>query len=120
MSTSRIIRVQVLVTIGLLLALVSSWFVTNPDQLGPFGITVWFVGLFVTLANLLSLLLYYLRRIGRKIKPGVATSLRQGILISLWLTSLLALNSLGQLSGRDVVLISLLVVLVEFYMRRGR
>ncbi len=116
-SPGRFIRIQIVFTIGLVAALVSSWFVTSPDQLGPFGITVWFVGLFITLANTFCFLLYILRRR----KPGAfGRALRQGILLSTFTTSLLALNSLHQLSLRDVVLIAVLLVLVEFYMRRSQ
>ena|SRR5687768_12345804 len=119
-TAGRIVRVQLIVMFVLAIPLVTSWFVTNPDLLGPFGITVWFLGLFLTLANLFSLILYTFKRRRGQPERALAVSIRQGILLSIWISSLLALNSLKQLSVRDVVLISLLVVLGEFYMRRSR
>lgn len=115
----RVIRIQAGLAIIIAVGLVLSMFITNPDQLGPFGITIWFIGLFIALANLATLGLSQLARWRGSSLP-LAIGIRQGVLTSLWLTALLALSSLHQISLRDVVLISLLVVLIEFYMRRIR
>lgn len=104
--------------VGLMIVL--SLFISNPDQLGPFGITVWFVGLWLFLSGLFGLIRLGVGSILHfKQKRPRATSFRQGALASAWLTTLLAFQSLGQLGVKDIVLVSLLVLLVEFYVRRA-
>lgn len=110
--------VGVTALIGIFLGV--SLFISNPDQLGPFGITVWFVGLWVFLSGLFGLVRLGIGRILRfKQKKSRAISFRQGALVAAWAVSLLAFQSLGQLGAKDIVLVSLLVLLVEFYVRRA-
>lgn len=101
------------------LVVVALWGST-PAQLRPLGVTLWFIFLLIGLSCGLALLLDLLKRLlgpkkpqGREFKP----SLRQGLLISIWLVILLALSSLRQLSIRDVLLIGLLLIIIEIYMR---
>ena len=103
-------------TVTLLLSLV----LTSPVVLGPLGVTVWFVVLFLSVASSLALGLYgaktYLRlhvaSAGR-----LRYSWRQGLLVSSWITGTLALGSLHQLSLLDAILLALLLVIVEIYVR---
>lgn len=98
-----------------------SLFSTSPDQLGPFVLTLWFLALFVAISGAVTAALYSYKRIIHKKSGGaMRESLRQGVLSGIWLTSLLALSSLRQLSLRDVVLLAVLLILIEFYMRRSR
>lgn len=106
------------VLIGIVLLI--SVFISNPDQLGPFGITLWFVALWLFFSGVFGLVRLGIGNIlGFKQKKARKISFRQGALISVWLTSLLAFKSLGQLGVKDIVLVTLLVVLVEFYVRRA-
>ena len=124
MLDSRIgVKISITVLALLITLLIISVFTASPDDLGPYGITIWFVVLFASLSGLLAVFLYWYKKLAkRQLNPRqrLLESVRQGILMSIFLISLLALNSLKQLSLRDVVLISLLLVLVEFYMRRMR
>src|SRR3990167_8034368 len=111
------------ILLALLIALIIiSLFSTSPDRLGPFGITIWFLAVLTAISVSITIGLYWHRRItnkGNDITNIQSMSIRQGVLLGILITSLLALNSLRQLSLRDVVLLMLLLVLVEFYMRRG-
>lgn len=97
-----------------------SMFVLTPDQLGPLLITGWFILVFVaTTALLMSMFLKlstYLHR-GQK-RHSYALALRRATLAALFLVSLMALGSLHQLSVVDIVLVTLLVLAVEFYFFR--
>lgn len=93
---------------------------TTPTGIKPIGVTLWFLVLWVALASGIALLLDTIKRVfgpkkpeGRKFQP----SLRQGILIGSWLTIVIALSSLRQLSLRDLILTCLLIIIIEFYMR---
>ncbi len=114
------IRITLSVTLVSLASILVVATLTTPDRLGPFGITLWFSGLLIALGGSLTLFLYQLRkRFSRQDRALVfSRALRHGILISTWITSLVALNSLRQLGLKDIVLVTLLVVLIEFYLRR--
>ena len=120
LSVSRSLRIVAVVTVLVLVVLLISLLSTTPDRLGPFGITLWFVGVLIALGGVLTLMLYSIRRnlSARDHDVLFTTSLRQGVLISTWASGLFALSSLHQLDLKDIVLVSLLVVLIEFYLRR--
>lgn len=97
-----------------------SLFVTNPLKLGPVGVTVWFVVLLSVLFAIFSLGLYFIKiflRLHETHSVRLRYSMRQGLLISFWVTSLLALSSLGQYSLKDAILFGLLLLIIEFYVR---
>ncbi len=102
--------------IGLTLSLV----VTSPEALGPVGVTIWFIAVLGEATGLVTLLLFgiktFLRRQSMSAKR-LSTSFRQGVLIGGWLTALLALASLRQLGVKDVVLLGLLLLIIEVYVR---
>lgn len=91
-------------------------FLTNPEELGPFGITAWFMALLVLLTAGSTLGVTRLRR--DRSKSGFLRTVRRSFLISLWIVALLALGSLRQLTIGDIILITVLVVAIDFYMRR--
>ena len=100
--------------------LLLSLLVTNPQAVGPLGVTVWFVLLFMGLGAASTLALYTAKTFLRLHLTGIARlrySWRQGLLISGWLTGMLALSSLQQLGALDVILLALLLVIVEVYVR---
>jgi hypothetical protein len=112
-----------MLTVGALaaLAVVVSMFATNPTAVGPIGVTVWFIVLFVTLQAFVAAGLYKAKTRGDQ--PGLqvaklqAAAWRQGMLVALGVVIFLGLSSLRQLSLRDVVIICALLVLGEFYFR---
>ena len=114
------IRITLTVTFLSLASILAVAALTTPDRLGPFGITLWFGGFLLALGGFLTLILYQLRKGFSRGDRAVVFSraLRHGILTSTWISSLVALNSLRQLGLKDIVLVTLLVVLIEFYMRR--
>lgn len=115
------LKITLIFTIVSVLVLLLTTLTTTPDQLGPFGITVWFITFLIMLAGLLTFIFYSLKRSRDSQVPLEAkfvTSLRYGVLVSTWVTALVALNSLHQLGLKDIVLVSILVGLIEFYLRR--
>ena len=101
---------------GLILSLLLS----NPLAIGPVGVTVWFVVLFLALASAWTLILYGAKTFMHVHAAGVSRlrySWRQGLEIGGWLTGILALSSLRQLGLWDAILLGLLLVIVEVYVR---
>lgn len=105
-----------LLTLGLVVILVTSMFLLSPSAMGPFGLTAWFSGLLVAVTG--GLLLGLLRFRYPKTREGFTLALRRSFLISMWAVALLALSSLRQLSIRDIILLTILGLLVDFYMQR--
>ena len=114
------LRLIASVTILSTIAVVAALFLTNPSSIGPAGVTLWFVGVFLALSGALTLTLNYLKT-QLQLHPTPNRRLlfawRQGSLMGLAATIWLALSSLRQLSWGDVALLVLLLVLVEFYLR---
>lgn len=91
----------------------------SPEALGPFGVTVWFLAVFVALSGWSALAAY---RIERRLAPDhrsdkllIWNSWRRGVMAGGFISVLLALSSLQQLNARDAILLALLILLVEFY-----
>lgn len=109
--------------VGLIVILFLSMLVTNPTNLGPTGVTLWFLGFWAVLGANLAFLKYELvMRFGKETTKltkhrTMMVAIRHGALIGAGLTVLLALSSLQQLDARDVGLVAVLLVLVEFYAR---
>ena len=105
------------ITVGLLFAgLVSAMFLTNPGELGPYGITLWFVALLIFSVLLLTIVIYRLSA-GDEVRDLLVAA-RVGFLSSTWAVGMLALGSLRQLTVRDIILITILVVAVNFFIKR--
>jgi hypothetical protein len=101
-------------------ALVASLMVTNPLALGPLGVTLWFIVVYLALSALVVLALYAVKGFLHIHSTGAARlrySQRQGLLIGGWGTGLLALSSLQQLGILDVILLAILLGIVEVYVR---
>jgi hypothetical protein len=91
---------------------------TTPLTLGPLGVTAWFLVALVGISSLVALVAYGLSlRFHSSLKHGqqVANSWRRGVLVGGYLTIVLALSSLKQLNIRDLILLLILLILVEFY-----
>jgi hypothetical protein len=103
--------------------LIFSVIATNPAAVGPVGVTLWFVALFTSLSGALCLALYggksylHLHTNGHQ---RLRYASRQGLLIGGWATASLALASLQQFNIRDALLLGLILVVVELYMRLRR
>ena len=112
-----------LICVGLVTALFLSMIMTNPTALGPTGVTLWFVGFWVVLSSCLALIKFELvARFGKETTKlnrhkMIVGSVRHGALIGGGLTVLLALSSLQQLDIRDVGLVAILLLLIEFFAR---
>jgi hypothetical protein len=100
--------------------LVVSIVLTNPLTIGPAGVTLWFVILYLFFSSFSSLILFgaksYLRlhatTVGR-----LRYSWRQGLLTGGWMVGMLSLSSLRQLGVLDAILLGILLVIVEVYVR---
>jgi len=101
-------------------ALLLSLVLTNPVGLGPLGVTVWFVVLFLFLASVAALALYGMKAYFRLHATSAARlryAWRQGLLVGGWLAGMLALSSLRQLTWLDAILLGILLGIVEVYVR---
>lgn len=96
---------------------VASFFLTSPDRLGPFGITFWFTSLALVLVFCLALIRFSIKQAFRQ-KGSFKNLWLKSVIPAVYATVLLALSSLKQLTIRDVVLTSILILLIEFYRRR--
>ena len=93
---------------------------TNPNSIGPLGVTIWFIGLFSGLASLVTLGLYAIKSYLRLHATGAARlrySGRQGMLLAGWIVGMMSLSSLRQLGLLDAILLGILLVIVEVYVR---
>lgn len=90
---------------------------TSPVGIGPLGVTVWFLAVFVAISCWIALgsflLEKRLHRVGEEVLR--ASALRRGLLGGGFLTVLLGLSSLRQLGPRDVLLMAILLALIELY-----
>lgn len=106
-----------------LVGVVGALLATNPTAVGPVGVTLWFVGVLIALQTSLTLGLYLINFHKHQTQGPIrrlSVVWRQALLAALGLTIFLALSSLRQLGPRDVVLISAVLVLVEFYFRNRK
>jgi hypothetical protein len=96
---------------------------TNPTAIGPLGATAWFLVFFLGLLVWLTLAFYWLAgkfdsptKMSPK-KNRLFPAWRRGLLGALWVTIVVGLSSLQQLSLRDVLLTGILIALTEVYFR---
>ena len=102
--------------VGLVLSVLFS----SPQAIGPLGVTVWFVVFFLALASVATLILYTVKtflHLHATSASRLRYSWRQGLLIGGWASGMLALSSLRQLGVLDAILLALLLVIVEVYVR---
>jgi hypothetical protein len=99
---------------------VAALVLTNPTQLGPIGVTLWFVALFLATQGVVSLALFtWSGKSYEAVGPyqRLTGAVRQGSLVAGVVTVMLALSSLRQLSLRDAGLLILLAFLVEIFFK---
>ena len=116
-------RVWLLVIVFILstIAVIASTAYFTPTEIGPAGITFWFLGILIASGSLIAIVDYSVR-MRKEINQQRSSSiyyaaLRAGFLVGFTLTVLLALSSLRSLSLRDIILFVLTVVLIEFFFR---
>lgn len=100
--------------------LLLSLFVTNPIKLGPIGVTIWFVMLLSVMFAIFALAFYFAKlflRLHETHSERLRYSIRQGLLLAFWSVALLALSSLGQYEMKDGILLGLLLLIIELYVR---
>ncbi len=120
MSVLGWLSVLVIWSLASAVALLLSLFFTNPVAIGPIGVTIWFVVLFLSLSSILALVLYTTKTFLHLHTTGAARlrySWRQGLLIGGWAAGLMSLSSLRQVGILDAILLALLLVIVEVYVR---
>lgn len=120
MQVAALLSLLVFVTVGAGVLTIGTMVATNPMQVGPVGVTLWFLVLMVSLTGVIALGLYVAKRrvvAEQSARARISSCLRQGLLVGGGLTVLTALSSLRQLSLRDAVLLSILLGLIEFYFR---
>ena len=101
-------------------AVVLSLFVTNPLGIGPIGVTIWFLVVLIASVAACTVGLYFIKsflRLHTSERTRLRYSTRQGLLIGGWVVVVLALGSLGQLGVRDAILLGLMLLIVEVYVR---
>ncbi len=94
---------------------------TTPKHLGPSGVTFWFIDALIFVVGCLCIALITVKiwlLHGRdNLNRTVNSSFRTAFLTGLGLMTILALRSLGTLSIKDIVLLALVLLLIEFYLR---
>jgi hypothetical protein len=93
---------------------------TTPQAVGPNRVTLWFLSLLLALTGVASLILLITKRYllpESTLRVIWYASLRQGFLVAGWVTTMLGLSSLRQLTLRDGFLTAVLLLLVELYVR---
>ena len=122
-ESNRLVLLNSLLVMSGLLGLsvvVFFFFATSPRDIGPTGVTFWFMALFVSLTSLQTLVRYAVR--ARKTESQhklrvLRRSLRSSILVSGFITIALAMQSLRALSVGDLLLFFLILVIIEVYFR---
>jgi hypothetical protein len=107
-------------SVALAAGLVLSLIFTNPLAIGPLGVTLWFVGLFLALSGIFTLAFYGTKTYLHLHATGstrLRYSWRQGMLLATWVAGLLSLSSLRQLGVLDAILLGILLVIIEVYVR---
>ena len=100
--------------------LVFSLMLTNPTALGPAGVTMWFLVVFSALASVFTLGFYAAKsylHLHATSAGRLRYSWRQGALVAGWLVGLGGLSSLRQLGILDAILLGILFVIIEVYVR---
>ena len=91
---------------------------SNPVELGPVKVTLWFVALLMALSGLITLVGYMTRLAldHQAVKADVlGRAARHGILIGGLLVVWLGLSSLRTLDLKDIVLLTAVAVTLNFY-----
>jgi hypothetical protein len=105
-----------LLIVGLLVLNGLFFSITNPDHINSGMLIVGFIFLGVTIYAFMELFLYLISRAGVKIK----NRRRLAIFLAILFSVLLALQSIGQLSSRDILVIIPLWLMFYIYLTHIR
>ena len=114
---SSLVGMSVLGAAALAVALLAMVAV-SPSQLGPLGVTGWFLVVFVglsALAGVVADLTVGRLQPRRNSRQRLFDAGRRGLMIGGFITISLGLNSLQQLNWRAILILAVLLGLVEFY-----
>ncbi|MEI7818626.1 MAG: hypothetical protein WCI47_00750 [bacterium] len=95
-------------------------FATAPRDIGPTGVTIWFIALFIFLSSFGTLLRYSIRVRSLESEKQLSTlqrQLRSSVAFSLFMTVALAMQSLRMLNIGDLMLFLLILGIIELYFR---
>lgn len=99
-------------------------FAVSPRDIGGIGVTIWFVALFVLLSSLVTLVRFaFKRRHFPELQERIALfrrSMRLGLVVGLFGTIALGMQSLRMLSVTDILLFLMTVGIIELYFRTKR
>lgn len=99
-------------------------FATSPRDIGPFGVTIWFIALFILITLVVTLLRYrFSYRRHPELHQRVAIfklSLRTSSVMGLFITVGFAMQSLRMLNLGDILLFLLTLAIIELYFRTKR
>lgn len=94
---------------------------TSPRDIGAFGVTIWFISLFIGVTSAVLLIRY---NFSRHRHPELQerftvfkSSLRSSMIMGLFLSIGLAMQSLRMLNLGDILLFLLTIVIIELYFR---
>ncbi len=123
-KTTVILSVIVLVTALAGVGTITTVVFSAPKDIGPAGVTFWFIALMLFLMGIITIGSFLMKlrqtKYREKSQKALIASLRTAFLISFAAVGMLALKSLDSLNLRDVILITLTVMIVEFYFRTKR
>lgn len=98
-----------------------SLFISTPRDIGPIGVTAWFLICFVFLGGVITEFSYFhgKKKVENKSQIGALykNSIRGGFMLAALLVILLALQSLRMLSLGDTILFILVGLVIELYFR---
>lgn len=122
--TTVMLSVIILTTLLAGAGTISTVIFSTPKDIGPGGVTFWFVGLLIFLTGLLTLAGYFWKirktKYRENSRSALIESFRTAFLLSFTGVVLLALQSLRSLNIRDIILFVLTVLIIEFYFRTRR
>ena len=121
-SNRLVLRLSGLILTALLgtSVVVFLFFATSPRDIGALGVTIWFVCLFLAISSCIALMRYVLRARKTESQHRLAVLsrvLRSSVILSLFFTVGLAMQSLRALSAGDIVLFLLTLAIIEIYFR---
>jgi hypothetical protein len=95
-------------------------FGSKPEEIGPEGITIFFISLYLFTALTIQLGILVYRRFAKV--NGVLSNWKMDYSLTLALipVSLLGLSSIDQLSGWDLIIFTALILLIIFYLSKRR
>ena len=109
-----------IITLAALVVTIGMLFVTSPTSVGPGGVTLWFIGLLLSLTSVFMLIIRvrtkkYTAGVNDANQTGLIVQFRASAVLAGALVSLLALSSLRTLSMRDVLLIAGVTAVIELF-----